>query len=213
MRVTRTRSIVAVGAIAAGAWLLAACGADGGNDEAQSDKSTTTEAESTTTTTEAETTTTAAPTTTSAPLAAGETETLAEIANDPPDGYRFIDAPASVVEELSATLTADPEAAEAIVGSSVHSVVSDTDDASIGLLMLVEIAPEYAALPNFAEGLAQGFGEGGQSKQIDNTTWTLYEDAEGTLTYLTFGRLDNESGVMVIVIGDDAASLETFLAA
>jgi hypothetical protein len=92
-------------------------------------------------------------------------------------------------------------------------VVDEADDTTIGLLMLVEIAPEYAALPDFAQGLASGFGEGGQPKEIDGTEWTTYEDAEGVLTYLTFGRLDNDSGVMLIVIGDDATAIEAFLAA
>lgn len=173
-------------------------------------------AKTTTTPTTASPTTATSPTTT---LAAGETPTLAAIIGNPPPGYRFVDAPKALTEELQTSLRSDAEASAAIKGYSAHSVVRQSDNYTVGAAVLVQVDPAYSALPGFEKALLEGMGAAANSTGTvtitDHTgtrvTWTKATDNSGGSSDVMYYSLKND--VIFMLIGSDSVVMEKFLAA
>ena len=170
----------------------------------------------------ASTSTTAAPTTAASPtttLAAGETPTLAAIIGSPPPGYKFVDAPKALTDELQTALRADSEASAAIKGYSAHSVVRNSDNQTVGAAVLVEVDPTYSALPGFEKALLEGMGAEanptGTVKITDSAgttvTWTKATDNSGGSSDILYYSLQHD--VIFMLIGSDSVAMEKFLAA
>ncbi len=186
---------------------LVACG--GGGTKASTNRSTPTTLAPTT----AVPTTTASTAVPSTTLAPGETSRLAEIANQPPPGYRFVDAPANLSLEIQSDLRSDSETAQIIKGFSLHAVVQESSDETIGDAVLMQVEPVATGMMNVEDLFLKGAGASSSEIQqvtIGGTTWSKAAvDLDGSSQVY----VHLEQDVLYVMMGSNSAQIEAFITA
>jgi hypothetical protein len=145
-------------------------------------------------------------------LTPGESANLAHIMSAAPQGYSYVDAPKALVDEVQTEVVTDPDLANAIRGFSVHSIVRQSDDTTIGVAVLMDVDSFYTALPASVEkGFMEGLGaDQSHTLNIAGATWIK---ATVNVDGSAHAYVDLKGNVIYTVIGEDPAAIEAFITA
>jgi zona occludens toxin (predicted ATPase) len=174
---------------------IAACGGGAKPQPSPSASHTATPSSAATTPSSAATTPSSAATTPSS--AAGHTAQPGEPALIAVPRYDYANISASDVPDRSEMIKSDPQHLQA---GSVHVILHD--GTMIGVLVLVQVKPAYANLPEFQQGLASSFAEEMTGSGSKMTTETIHTEKvwiakdSSTVTYCWY-----HGGTVTVVTG------------
>jgi|GEM_PF-5125963 len=118
-------------------------------------------------------------------------------------GYQFVELPDSVLQEMEADLTSDPQFSEVIEDFQAQSVTKNGE--GVGIVMVMKLDDKYAALPGVEQGIIDEFSSTAASTRKVSTAGddvTVATDADGT-TYVVWVN----GSLVVMVIGQDEGAL------
>ncbi len=121
-------------------------------------------------------------------------------------GYDYANVSASDVPDVKEMIKADPQHLQA---GSVHMVLNDGN--MIAALVLVQVKPAYANLPEFRQGIASGFAEEMAGSGAKVTTETIHTEKvsiakdSSTVMYCWY-----HDGTVTVVTGGNESEVRNF---